>query len=265
MYPDESSKQGVWRVLPATDFSAWLKAQSRVPSSIRYIVDHHAYSPSYTIQNPAGFKQQVLNIFRNYYEPQLGWGRDRGPQLFLGLIDDEPWVVIAANLWVHGPHCANFNACSVGIETMWNGDRCSWTEPMLRGLYLIHGAFRDRLGIPLKRGVSGPVNTNLPTTSGKGWLFHRDAKNSNKSCPGVMNAPTALQAAFDRYDKEAAMLTKEQETLLKQLRVSNIARSYDAEILKLLAEELLEDMSAVDKLEAKKAAAVAAEKRRLGL
>lgn len=209
-FPDESFKTGVWRVLRAEDFDSWLQAQSRVPSSIRYIVDHHTWSPATAASTPNGFLSQVLDIFRGYYEkPESrggrGWERDHGPQLWLADIDGQPWVVIAANLWVHGPHCAYFNGCSVGIETVWNGDNTAWNEVILRGLYLIHKAFERRLGIPLKRGVTGPTNTNVPSANGKGWLFHRDAKDSNKSCPGTKNTHALLENAFKRYEEARNM------------------------------------------------------------
>lgn len=204
-YPDESHKTGVWRVMPAREFGEWLDAQT-VPSSIRYIVDHHTWSPATAASTPNGFLSQVLDIFRGYYEkPESrggrGWKRDHGPQLWLADIDGQPWVVIAANLWVHGPHCAYFNGCSVGIETVWNGDKTAWNEVILRGLYYIHKAFEKKAGIPLKRGVTGPTNTNVPSANGKGWLFHRDAKDSNKTCPGTKNTHALLQSAFDQYER----------------------------------------------------------------
>lgn len=204
-YPDESHKTGVWRVMPAREFGEWLDAQT-VPSSIRYIVDHHTWSPATAASTPNGFLSQVLDIFRGYYEkPESrggrGWKRDHGPQLWLADIDGQPWVVIAANLWVQGPHCAYFNGCSVGIETVWNGDKTAWNEVILRGLYYIHKAFEKKAGIPLKRGVTGPTNTNVPSANGKGWLFHRDAKDSNKTCPGTKNTHALLQSAFDRYER----------------------------------------------------------------
>lgn len=274
-YPDESSRQGVWRVLPAVEFEAWLEAQSRVPESIRYIVDHHTYTPSGTAGTPAAFKAQVLGIFRNYYEKPKekggqGWGRDRGPQLWLGVIDGEPWVVIATSMWVHGPHAAYFNGCSVGIETMWNGDMREWDEAIYRGLYLIHRAFERRLGIPLKLAVTGPANTNLPTKDGRGWLFHRDARDSNKTCPGRHNSHQALQETFDRYQElEEDEMTKDQEDLLKLSRLSEVARSYDVEALKALLKELIRaaggnpDVAAG--IESAKGEAVASERRRLQL
>lgn len=247
-FPDESTKTGVWRVMPVDDFPAWLRAQSRVPASIRYLVDHHTWSPASASQSPSGFLAQVRGIFRNYYEvPKSkggrGWPRDHGPQLHLGLIDGKAWLVIAANLHVHGPHCAYFNACSVGIETYTNGDKTPWPEEMLRGLYVVHAAFRDRLGIPLKKGVSGPTNTNVPTQTGSGFLFHRDAKKSDKSCPGWLNTHAMLQAAFDRYDSEEDDMTGDDRKLLedavyygKLARVSDVARSWDMEILKAMVE-----------------------------
>lgn len=267
-YPDESAKTGVWRVMPADDFPAWLAAQSRVPASIRYIVDHHTWSPASASQTPDGFKAQVLGIFRNYYEvPKSkggrGWTRDHGPQLHLGIIGGRAYVVVAANLWVHGPHCAYFNGCSVGIETYINGDKEPWPEEMLRGLWVIHAAFRDRLGIPLRRGVTGPTNTNVPTTTGRGWLFHRDARESNKSCPGNRNTHVALQAAFDRLDAEGDDdMTDEDRKLLKQARLSDVARSYDMEIIKALVRG---DEDVAARLEAEKGAAVETERKRLGL
>lgn len=202
IYPDESSKTGVWRVLRASEFGDWLQAQ-KVPSTIRYIIDHHTWSPSTTPQDPEKFKAQVLGIFRNYYEvPKAnggrGWARDHGPHLFLGVIAGEPWVVIAANLSVHGPQCAFFNACSVGIETMWNGDKTPWSEPILRGLYEIHKAFEQKCGIPFTYQGTG-TNRTVPTSTGRGWLFHRDAKDSNKSCPGTKNTRTLLESAFERF------------------------------------------------------------------
>jgi hypothetical protein len=216
-YPDDSAKTGVWRVMPVDDFPAWLTAQSRVPTSVRYIVDHHTWSPSSASQSPSGFLAQVKGIFRNYYEPVRGWKRDHGPQLHLGIIGGKAYLVIAANLHVHGPHCAYFNACSVGIETYTNGDKAPWSEEMLRGLYVIHAAFRDRLGIPLACGVNGSTNTNVPTKTGTGFLFHRDAKNANKSCPGWKNTHTLLQAAFDRFEEDD-MFDDEARTDLRELR-----------------------------------------------
>lgn len=247
-YPDDSAKTGVWRVMPVDDFPAWLRAQSRVPSSIRYIVDHHTWSPASAESSPSKFLRQVQGIFRNYYEKPKskggrGWKRDHGPQLHLGLISGKAWVVIAANLWVHGPHTANFNGCSVGIETYINGDRTPWPPEMLRGLYVIHAAFRDRLGIPLKRGVSGPANTNLPTKTGKGWLFHRDAKGAGKTCPGLLNTHAMLQAAFDRYDKEEDDMFGDQDRKkLHELRhVSAVKQSFLAAISNALAIEWWEE------------------------
>lgn len=277
MFPDESAKRGVWRVMPVDDFPAWLQAQSRVPESIRYIVDHHTWSPESTSQSTAGFLSQVKNIFAWYQKPKdqggKGWSKDSGPQLWLGLIGGRAYLVIAANLWVHGPHTAYFNGNSVGIETMWNGDKQPWPEEMLRGLYVIHAAFRDRLGIPLERGVTGPTNTNLPTQTGKGWLFHRDARESNKSCPGTKNTHAPLQVALDRYSaatKEEDDMTDDDRKLLEEAvlygklaRVSDVARSHDVEILKaMVAGEAPESIAA---METDKAEAVRKVKVALGL
>ncbi len=274
-FPDESSKTGVWRVMPVDDFPAWLAAQSRVPASIRYIVDHHTWSPASATQSPSGFLAQVKGIFRNYYEVPTsrggrGWERDHGPQFHLGLIGGKAYLVIAANLSVHGPHCAYFNACSVGIETYINGDRAPWPEEMLRGLYVVHAAFRDRLGIPLKRGVTGPIDTNVPTQTGTGWLFHRDAKKSDKSCPGWLNTHAMLQAAFDRNDCEEDEMTAYDRTLLEEAvyygklaRVSDVARSHDVEILKAMVGG--EAPESIDALEAEKAEAIRKVKVALGL
>lgn len=269
-FPDESTKTGVWRVMPVDDFPAWLSAQSNVPASIRYIVDHHTWSPASAAQSPNGFLAQVKGIFRDYYEPARGWPRDHGPHLHLGLIDGKAWLVIAANLHVHGPHCAYFNGCSVGIETYHNGERGPWPDEMMRGLWVIHAAFRDRLGIPLVRGVTGPTNTNVPTKTGAGWLFHRDAKESNKTCPGTHNTHAMLQAAFDRYDQEVDDMTDKDRALIeelvllgKQARVSDVARSYQDEIMEALIAG--EPPERIAELKAQKAEAVRAERKRLGL
>lgn len=187
----------------------------------------------------------------------------------MGAIAGEPWVVIALSLWVHGPHCAYFNACSVGIETVWNGDVRAWTEPICEGLYLIHRALERRLGIPLRRGVTGPTNTNVPTSTGKGWLFHRDARGANKSCPGWMNTHAALQAALDCCSEEESEMNKEQDELLKLGRVSQVARSYDLETLKALLRELVRAMGGnpdvAAAIDAEKRGAVADERERLQL
>ena len=158
----------------------------------------------------------------------------------------------------------------MGIETYINGDRTPWPKEMLRGLYVVHAAFRDRLGIPLTRGVTGPTNTNVPTQTGKGWLFHRDAKNANKSCPGTLNTHAMLQAAFDRYDSEEDEMKDNDRALLEEAvyygklaRVSDVARSHDVEILKAMVDG--ETPESIDALEAEKAEEVRKVKVALGL
>uniref|UniRef100_A0A6M3JFY1 Putative N-acetylmuramoyl-L-alanine amidase n=1 Tax=viral metagenome TaxID=1070528 RepID=A0A6M3JFY1_9ZZZZ len=207
-YPDESHLTGVWRVLRASEFEDWLKAQT-IKKQRRYIVDHHTWSPNYNPQDPGKFLAQIKSIFRNYYEVPIskggrGWPRDHGPHLFVGVIDDEPWVVIAANMHVNGPQCANWNTTSIGIETVWNGDKAPWHEPILTGLAHIHRAFERVYGIPLESAALKGVNQCTPANSkNMGYIFHRDALNSNKSCPGNKNTHQLLQAALDAEEDMA--------------------------------------------------------------
>lgn len=57
-------------------------------------------------------------------------------------------------------------------------------------------------------------------------------------------------------------MTPEQDKLLRQCRLSDVARSYDVKIIRA---EIRGDAAEAARLEAEKAAAVAAEKKALGL
>ena len=257
-FHDESGSVWVGKVFTVPGFEKWLAAQ-KLTRELLYVVDHHTYVPPPPLapSSPTDLANRVKAIGANYYwKPKSkggrGWTWGYMPHLWESEIDGIVYVFVGTHPSWAAPQCTHFNKRGLGIETWWNGYHRAWTRGIHWGLWRIHVAIREWAGVPLTRAVTGPVNTNMP--SGRpGRLFHRDAKDSNKDCPGPLNTHARLYAdwqLFEQLEEEDMSYTDDDRLRDAYTSVRVLGLTFDVKILEARQRE---DAAQVDYLERLKA------------
>ena len=181
MFQDESNKTFVGRFLLPHEILPWLEAQ-RKPSWAKYICTHHTYSPTYDQWKGLSTLKGIFN----YYKITRGWTEGKGPHFWVAPREKGGPV----GVWI-GTHpskvgigAAGWNSDTLHCEYAWNGDIVPFSDPVLTVGAALMGALNKWLGIPLE-----PVDIadGYAVKGKRGHLFHRDARNANKSCPGNKN------------------------------------------------------------------------------
>lgn len=144
-------------------FANWLSKQKSGDRTIHRIVMHHTASPSLD-QRPVGLTDQHIKNMQHFYEVEKGWSA--GPHFFV----DDHRVMGMTPIQDQGIHANSLNTGSIGIEVLGNYD--------LEDPYSGRGAV-------CWDNAAWCVKEILNRFPGCKILGHRDAPESNKTCPGA--------------------------------------------------------------------------------
>ncbi len=179
---DESGAFFIGREFTPEGFAAWFRVQGLGSEPFNAVGIHHTWSP--TAQGWQGVK--TLNNIFNYYRDQYGWPEGLGPHLWLydgtgGYRPGQPLVYVGTHPAHDGAGIKYRNRRWLHIEAVGNFDPARMPPPMEDLYRFVLQVVCDQRGIPLEDCAGRQVDNPAQPL---GLLFHRDAPEAGKSCPG---------------------------------------------------------------------------------
>lgn len=178
-YSDESSKLYIGRVFKPLEFAAWYAAQRLGSLPFNGVSVHHTYIPD---QDDFNGVSTIHGVF-NYYANTLKWPRGRGPHFWLYGGDGRYGTQSLIGVGTHPAHdgiaVSYRNHRWAGIEAFGYYDSRAMPQSMI-DLYRFTLQTICGSRIPIKNAGAGVDGPKSPI----GQIFHRNAPNAGKSCPG---------------------------------------------------------------------------------
>lgn len=213
---DDSGKIYVGRFLRPEQIESWVQEQT-ITRHVWGICTHHTWSPD---QHQWRGQSSLEGVF-TYYRGVRGWPKGVGPHFFVGpefSYGSTVGVWVATHPQQQGIHCAGYNAGTIGVEHVWNGDLSPFPAEYLRVTATLYRALGEKLGIPLERSFNREP----------GLFFHRD--HATKSCPGNRVKHGEFIAAL-HHPEEDDMFSDEDRDTLNALKRSATASSFREAIM----------------------------------
>ncbi len=182
------------RVWTPNEIAEYLGTLER-PDWVKGITLHHCAEPSLR-QRPVGLiKQHIANIQSFYSRPKSAGGKGwkTGPHFFTD--EDQIWGLCDPR--VKGIHAASFNGTTIGIEVL--GDYDAEDPKAGRGLQCWETT--ATLVVALLNWLDLKAVASEKSKPGDTILFHRDDKQTTKTCPGKLIQKAWVLALIEQAAK----------------------------------------------------------------